>query len=911
MRRYSLLGRCLLSVAIAGTLAMPVSASPAVRPNGLVTEGHLSRGRLPNGLRVVIREDPGSGVVAVNAWVHAGGKDETDALCGYSHYLEHLTYRGTERRAPLQNRLEIFNVGGDSSANTYYDRTTYYNVVAKAHFRLAVDGLADLLFHAKLAPEAVEQERQVVSEELRQGLDNPDTVAVNALMAAVFTGHAYARPVIGNFDTLNGLKQDDFRRYYRRMYVPANMVLSINGDVSATEAWRVVQETFGREPAPVGVPEKVAAPGGWSGASRQVLHQEQQRQTVLLGFRAPGFRHPDRPAVDLLIALLGGDTASRLHQRLVMKDAQASYAGASYLPFEQMGLIIVSAAPLDGKPAAPLALGLLDEIGRLQHAPVDRLDLQRLQRQMDRQEVFARADTLTPAYVMGEAELYGDLRYGADYKRWRQSVTPADMQRVARLYLRAENMSAVYSLPKEAAPPTTQEAEALDRAAAALHAAPERPDWQRSWLKDKPSPLPTLDKAGMASRQAIQRWTLPNGLTVILEPRQRHPIVAASLVLPGGSRFDPVGQEGLAYVAGESLMTGTARYDQETIARLISEWGGGLSLSVGREASRMYLQVLRQDAASAMDLMGSLVTAPLLTDDEVGKERDKAASALVRRQDEVSTLVDQAWRQAMYAGSRLAHDLLGTPAGLAQVTGPAARGFVRSHYVPRGAVLAVVGDTSRAELEQWLKLGGWYDWQGGPAPAHPGPAPQARAGRIDVAKVSQQVQIYMGFPGMAVTDPDVPAMRVLLGMLGFQAFVDLIYGKPLAYRVGATGDRFSDSGGDFLYMGTAVTNRDEALAELQGRWERLAAGKVEPDLLHEAQARILGSQALSDQHWLGRASGLAGYEWQGLGYVTYDAQLRAIEKLTPTQLLAVAKRRLRADQLLTVVAGGTGALPSD
>jgi zinc protease len=885
---------------------MPAFAKPAVRPNGLVTQGHLSRGRLPNGLRVIIREDPGSGVVAVNAWVHAGGKDETDALCGYSHYLEHLTYRGTVRRAPLQNRLEIFNVGGDNSANTYYDRTTYYNVVAKPHFRLAVDGLADLLFHARLGPEAVEQERQVVSEELRQCLDNPDTVAVNALMAAVFGGHAYARPVIGSFETLNGLRQDDFHDYYKRMYTPANMVLAINGDVTAAEAWRVVQETFGREPGHGAAPAKVPAPRGWSGASRQVLHLDQQRQTVLLGFRAPGYCHPDRPAVDLLMSLLGGDSASRLHQRLVMHEARATYAGASYIPFEQMGLIVVSAAPLDGKPAAPLTTALLDEIRRLQTEPVDARDLLRLQSQMDRQEVFARADTLTPAYVMGEAELYGDVRYGADYRRWRQGVTPADIQRVARLYLRPDNLSAVYSLPKSAADPSHEETDALTKAAAALQASATKPDWSLRWLNGKPSALPRLERAAATTRQAIQSWRLPNGLTVVLEPRQRLPLVAATLILPGGSRFDPPGMEGLAYVAGEALLTGTRRHDQAMIARMISEWGGGLSLTVGRESSRFHLQVLRQDAQAAFGLMGSLLTEPTLADDEVRKERDKAASALIRRQDEVTVLVDAAWREAMYAGSRLAHDTLGTAAGLAKVDGPLARGFVRSHYVPAGTVLAVVGDTSRAELEQWLRQSGWLDWRGGPAPVRPGTAPQARSGRIDVPKASQQVQIYVGFPGLPATDPDVPAMRVLLGMLGFQAFVDLVYGKPLAYRVGATGDRFVDCGGDFLYMGTAVTNRDEALQELQGRWERLLAGQVELQHVRDAQARILGAQALSDQHWLGRSSGLASCEWLGQGYQAYDAQLQTIAALTPQQLVAVARRRLQPERLLTVVAGGEG-----
>ena len=114
--------------------------------------GRLLRGLLPNGLRVLIHAESGTGLVAVNAWVHAGGKDETDALCGYSHYLEHLTFRGGARLAPLEARLAVFHVGGENSANTSADRTTYYNVVARPHFGLALGMMAEVLFGAALSP---------------------------------------------------------------------------------------------------------------------------------------------------------------------------------------------------------------------------------------------------------------------------------------------------------------------------------------------------------------------------------------------------------------------------------------------------------------------------------------------------------------------------------------------------------------------------------------------------------------------------------------------------------------------------------------------------------------------------------------------------------------------------------------
>ncbi|MBC7541625.1 MAG: insulinase family protein [Candidatus Sericytochromatia bacterium] len=885
--------------------ARPAMAKPAVLPNRLVTEGHLSRGRLPNGLRVVIREDPGSGVVAVNAWVHAGGKDETDALCGYSHYLEHLTFRGTKRRAPLQSRLEIFNVGGENSANTYYDRTTYYNVVATPHFRLALDSLADLLFNATLTPQAVEQERQVVSEELRQGLDRPDTKAIHALMAAIFQGHPYERPVIGNFDTLNGLKQDDFHQYYRRMYVPNNMVLSINGDVRAADAWAAVQETFGKVPASPKLAEKPAFLQGFSGYSRQVLHLDQQRHTALMGFRAPGYRHPDRPACDLLVGLLGGDAASRLYQRLVFKQPLATYASASYTPFEQHGMVTLSAAPLEGGTVGPLAVAILEEIHKLQTMPVDPADLMRLQRQMDRQEVFGLGDTLSPAYALGEAELYGDLRYAADYKQWRKAVTPADIQRVAKLYFRPDNLSLLYSLPKEGGEPTPEADLAVEAARQRLtgHAIASV-DWQRTWLGNKPSPLPVLERATDGNRQIAQRWVLPNGLTVILEPRHRLPIIVAELVLPAGSRHDPPGLYGLANVAGETLTSGTQTFDQETIARKISEWGGYLWQTVGRETTRVRLQVTREDALAALTLVGSLVREPLLADEEVVKERDKAFAALKRQADEVTSLVDDAYRTAMYAGSGLAHRALGTPESLGKLDGLAVRAFARSHYVPRGAVLAIVGDTNRAEVDRWLLSAQWHSWQGGPAAPKPGGRPTPQSGQVHVTKTSQQVQLYVGFPGVGALDPDVPAMRVLTGMVGFQAFVDLIYGKALAYSVGASTDRYTDSGSDYLYMGTAGRNRDEALRELTERWRLLGSTPLDPGQVAQSRDRILGGQILADQHWMGRATGLATYEWNGMGFAAYDAQLKAVEQLTFAQLQEVATRRVRLDQLLTVTAGG-------
>lgn len=906
-RPFWLIGgvRLVSAACLVGILAVTAHARTSPPALGLTTNGQLSRGRLPNGLRVIIREDPGVPAVAVNAWVHAGGKDETDDLAGYSHYLEHLTFRGSTRRAPLQGRLEIFNVGGDNSANTYYDRTTYYNVVDKAHLGLALDSLADVLFDATLPAEGVEAERQVVSEELRQTLDRPDTQAIHTLMAMVFKGHPYARPVIGNFETLNGLRQEDFRAYYERMYVPNNVVLAVNGNLDTAETWKLIKQTFGRYPA--GRSQTLKPPNlrAFTGFKQQTLHLDQQRQTVLLGFLGPGFRHPDRPAAHLLAMLLGGDQASRLHQRLVVSDSAASFASAGYTPFEQHGIMTYSAAPLAGGSVAELATLILEEIHRLQTEPLSPADLMRLQRQLDRQDVFSGQDALSPAYELGEAELYGDLRYAADYTAWRKSVTPVDIQRVARQYLRPENLNLVYSLPKEA--PAPDEAAQLrvklarDRLALPM---PKPIDWSATWLGLRPTALPKADRAGTALTTPAQLWSEANGLRVVYERRTRVPLVAVELALPVGSRHDPIGAYGTVNVLSQALMMGTKQYDQIGIARMTSEWGGFFGPAVYRDSLRVRALVSREDAPAALKLLADLVREPLLSDRDVISERDKALSHLQRQADDVGLVAGRTYREAMYAGSGLAHQPIGTEADLARLTPEQVRAFARTHLVPRGAVLAVAGDATKAEVETWLQQAGLLDWQGGPTPPLPGDRPTPQSGTIRIPRPSQQAQVLVGFPAPARGSADEPALQILAGMAGFQAFVDLVYGKPLAYRTGANLDRYRDAGDACLYIGTAVANRTEAVQEMVSRWMRLIEAPIDPQAFADAKARYIGRQALTDQQVMNRATGLASFELSGQGFAAYDAQVEAIAGLTLNNVTQAAKRWIDPTKLLTVVVGG-------
>src|ERR1017187_3025813 len=211
-----------------------------VRPERLI---------LPNGLTVLLQSDRSAPIASVQVWVKTGSIHEGTQLgAGLSHFLEHMVFKGTTRRAGRELSLTIQAHGGHINAYTTFDRTVYYVDLPAEHTGVAIDVLADAVLHSTLPAEEVAREREVILREIDMGQDDPDHRLGETLFATAFREHGYRHPIIGYREVFSALTRDDLLAYYRARYVPNNLVVVVAGAFAPATTRAAIDKHFGAAP---------------------------------------------------------------------------------------------------------------------------------------------------------------------------------------------------------------------------------------------------------------------------------------------------------------------------------------------------------------------------------------------------------------------------------------------------------------------------------------------------------------------------------------------------------------------------------------------------------------------------------------------------------------------------------------
>ncbi|PTW50800.1 MULTISPECIES: M16 family metallopeptidase [Rhodovulum] len=283
--------------------------------------------RLPNGFRIVTERMPGLQSAAIGIWIMAGGRDERPEENGIAHFLEHMAFKGTEKRTTLQIAEAIEDVGGYINAYTSREMTAYYARVLEADVPLALDVLADILVNPLFAEEEIEVERGVILQEIGQVLDTPDDVIFDWLQEVAYPDQALGRSILGPAERVRGFTREDLFRFIGTHYTPDRMILAAAGAVDHAEIVRLAEALFsGQTPAARGQldPARFA-----SGERREIKPLEQAH--MALAFECPGYRDPGIYTAQVFSTALGGGMSSRLFQELREK------RGLCYTVFAQTG----------------------------------------------------------------------------------------------------------------------------------------------------------------------------------------------------------------------------------------------------------------------------------------------------------------------------------------------------------------------------------------------------------------------------------------------------------------------------------------------------------------------------------------------------------------------------------------------
>lgn len=422
------------------------SATGSVPPVGPANLDRPTRLVLENGLRLIIQEHRASDVVALHLWVGVGGRDERPEERGFSHLAEHMLFKGTETLGPGFVDREVEAVGGRTNAGTSLDYTFYYMLLPARQATRGIEVLADVAFNSAFDPKEMEREREVVFDEVRLGEDNPRSSLFRQLYTHVFPGHPYGRPVLGDEAALRAATRETLRGYYKRHYVPDNMVVVVIGAVDPADVRAAVSRTFTRAPAAGYRRQPLPPPPSLAGVRRHVVTRNEKQAHLALAWSAPPLDHPDVFAVDLLATILGGSRSSRLNQALRERSRLVSSVRASYGALQGGGMLSVS-AQLEPKDLDKVESAILAEIRRIQTEGVTEVERRRAITAAESEHAFAieTAEGLARAY--GLAETIWRLEEELRYLERLGSVTREQIQEAARRYLQADRYAVLAFTP--------------------------------------------------------------------------------------------------------------------------------------------------------------------------------------------------------------------------------------------------------------------------------------------------------------------------------------------------------------------------------------------------------------------------------------------------------------------------------
>ncbi len=289
---------------------------------------------LGNGMRVATDSMKNVETVTLGTWVGIGARDEAPEVNGVSHLLEHMVFKGTERRTARQIAEEIEAVGGHLNAYTSRENTAYYAKVLKDDFGLAVDLVSDIVMHATMDPAELEREKSVICQEIHQAHDTPDDIVFDLFQEAAYPDQAIGRPVLGTEEIIRSLSRGDVDGYRQQSYTAPHSLFCAAGNIDHDHLVDLIANTFDTLPTRNGNGREVAKYAG--GDIR--LERDLEQVHIVLGLEGIGYKDDDFYAASVLSTLFGGGMSSRLFQE-VREERGLAYSIYSFLScYEDSGI---------------------------------------------------------------------------------------------------------------------------------------------------------------------------------------------------------------------------------------------------------------------------------------------------------------------------------------------------------------------------------------------------------------------------------------------------------------------------------------------------------------------------------------------------------------------------------------------
>ncbi len=401
---------------------------------------------LPGGIRLVTEKIPTVRSVALGVWVNVGGRDETDSNQGISHFLEHMIFKGTEKRTSLDIAREIEAVGGHLNAFTSAELTCFYAHLLDENIAIAIDVLADILSNSLFRDAEIEKEKSVVSEEIKHLEDTPDELILEYFIRHLYPGHSLGQPILGTVDTVNTFSSKDLISLIQDRYTADRVVIAAAGNLNHEEILKLVESVFSFSEPNGGILRSPVPPVA---AGRKSFTRAINQAHICVGVRAFPYYDPRKYPFFVMNTVLGGGMSSRLFQSIRETFGYAYSVNTFTEALSDTGVFGVYVGTDRNRIDDVVGL-VMQELERIRREKLDDELLARIKTQLKGNLMLGLESTSSRMSRLGKMEVYvNDFISLDDIVNKINQVTSEQVLEVAEELLKPENLLTVIFTPSE------------------------------------------------------------------------------------------------------------------------------------------------------------------------------------------------------------------------------------------------------------------------------------------------------------------------------------------------------------------------------------------------------------------------------------------------------------------------------
>jgi zinc protease len=867
----------------------------------------VSEYSFPNGLHLLLFPDNSKPKTTVNVVYKVGSRNEGYGETGMAHLLEHMVFKTTKSGRELFKELTD-RTGGNFNGTTGYDQTMYYETfnASEENLRWALELEAARMAQMTMLKKDLDTEMTVVRNEMEAGENSPLNVLHERVMAAAYNFHNYGKTVIGNRTDVERVPIVNLAAFYEKYYQPDNAELIVAGQFDESKALALVAETFGAIPKPARVlTQPYTAEPTQEGERSVMLHRVGSIQGIMALYHIPAALHPDMAALEVMAQVLGAPQTGRLYKALV-DNKKAVSANMSAGGMHDPGVALAFAQLKPDQSIDEAQQILLKTVEGLAGEPPTQEEVDRAKSRILKNIELALTNSQSIGMMLGGYIGDGDWRSFYLTRDEVGKVTPADVARVAKAYLKSSNRTLGEFVP----------ASAPDRAE-----IPATPDPAVRFKDYKGGVIIQQGEAFDPTPQNIEgrviRAKLPNGLKLVMFPKKtRGGTVAVSMTVRFGDEKSLFGKSTAGAMAGALLMRGTKNKNRQQIQDETDRLKAQMNVYGGSSSASASIRTLEANLADSLRFARELLREPSFPEAEFEQVRQQRIASAESAKTEPTSLASIDLNRHFTAryprdDVRYTSTLDEQMEDLKKVSLDAARDFYKQFYGAGEGEIVISGQFDPAEARKLVtELFG--DWKSA-----------SRYERIvntyaKVEAINHKIetpdkQNAMFMSGMALKindeDPDYAALTIAGMVFGgspnSRLFQRIRVKDGLSYGAGAGFSMPTKDDGGMLsgYAIAAPQNMPKVEAAFNEELARALKDGFTADEVQKAKKTWLDERAVSRAEESSIAGMLMARErWNRT--LDWDAKLEAaVAALTPEQVNQAFKRRVDP-ALNSIVKGG-------